>query len=558
MTQKMTAARLIAQTLKAYGITHVFYIDAIIRRVMPEIELAGITRVLGHSEKGMVYMADGYARVSGRPAFCMAQSVGAANLAAGLQDAYLGHAPVVALTGRHVAQNQYRNAYQEVDHGPLFAPVTKFSGRIETAAQISHLLRMAFREATTGTPRPAHLEIAGLNGDALTSEEGDFDVVFDPAHTRYPAFRPLPDPEAIAQAAERIKHARQPVIVADRGTVIAGALEAVLDLAQRIGAAVVATPDGKSPLLETHAQFRGILGLYGQTCANQTMDKADLAIYAGSNTSDHATAHWKMPHAQCPVIQIDIDPSEIGRNFAGVTGIQADVRAACAALAQAAAPAARPEWLALTQAYAGAWRAEVEPRCASDQVPMRPERICRELGEALPSDAIVFSDTGNSALLTGTFLPLRHPGQRYFRAAGSLGWAFPAALGGKCAAPDKPVICFTGDGGFYYHLSELETARRRGIKTITIVNNNSGLLQGLPALTRAYGGYDDARKSECFQFRDMDFARLAAGFDCFGATVEQPRDFARAFAAALASDLPAVIDVKTDRLTAIPMPWSPS
>src|SRR5687767_2104953 len=179
MAQKMTGARLFAQTLAAYGVSHVFFMDAVLRRALAEMEDFGITRVLGHSEKGVAYMADGYARVSGRPGVCMAQSVGAANLAAALQDPYLGHSAVVAVTGRHVAAFQHRNAYQEVEHAPLSRAVTKFHASIDVLEQIPQLMRQAFREATTGTPRPVHLDIAGLTGDAITPLEGDFDASAD-------------------------------------------------------------------------------------------------------------------------------------------------------------------------------------------------------------------------------------------------------------------------------------------------------------------------------------------------------------------------------------------
>ena len=161
----MTGARMVARMLQAHGVDHVFFMDAILRRALAEMEDCGIRRILGHSEKAVAYMADGYARIAGRPGVCMAQSVGAANLASGLQDPWLGQSAVIALTGRHVAPFQYRNAYQEVEHAPLFAPVTKFSGRADTLEQIPHLLRMAFREATSGTPRPVHLDIAGFTGD---------------------------------------------------------------------------------------------------------------------------------------------------------------------------------------------------------------------------------------------------------------------------------------------------------------------------------------------------------------------------------------------------------
>lgn len=558
MTQKMTGARLFAQMLKAYGVTHVFFMDAILRRALAEMEDAGITRVLGHSEKAVAYMADGYARVSGRPGVCMAQSVGAANLASGMQDPYLGHSAVIAVTGRHVPAFQHRNAYQEVQHGPLYAAVTKFHAQIDALEQIPHLMRQAFREATTGTPRPVHLDIAGFTGDAITPLEGAFDIVADEAHTRFPAFRPAPDPAVVQQAAAAIQASARPVIVADRGVVICGASAAVARLAERVQAPVVATLDAKDSMVEEHPLFRGALGLYGRSCANHVVAEADLVIFAGSNTSDHTTANWKMPKEGTAIIHIDLDPVEVGRNYPGSIGIQSDVRAGLDALAAAASPASRGEWLAHTRKFVEEWRAEAEKARSSDQVPMRPERICRELTELLPRDAILIADTGYAALWTGTLVYLRHPTQRYLRAAGSLGWSFPASLGAKCAAPDRPVICFCGDGAFYYHLPELETARRRGIKTVTVVNNNHSLAQGLRNLNIAYQGRDQSRKGELFEYRDTDFAKVAQSFDCFGVTVERPQDFRNAFEAAMASDLPAVIDVKTTFAHQAPLPWVPA
>ena len=558
MAEKMTGARLFARTLEAYGVTHVFFMDAILRRALAEMEDFKITRVLGHSEKGVAYMADGYARVSGRPGVCMAQSVGAANLASGMQDPYLGHSAVVAITGRHVAQNQYRNAYQEVEHASLYAAVTKFHASIDTLEQIPHLMRQAFREATTGTPRPVHLDMAGFTGDAVTPLEGSFDVAVDEAHTRFPAFRPHPDPEAVQQAAGAIRRSSRPVIVADRGAAISGARDALAKLAEKIQAPVVETLDAKDIMVEDHPLFRGVGGLYGRSSANHVIDEADLVIYAGSNTSDHTTANWKMPRVGTPIVHIDLDPVEIGRNDPNTIGVLADVRAALDALATACEGASRGDWLSRTKGFVDEWRFAADKAGASDQVPMRPERICKELNEVLPNDAILIADTGFAALWTGTLVYLRQPKQRYLRAAGSLGWSFPASLGAKCAAPDQPVICFCGDGGFYYHLPELETARRRGINTITIVNNNHCLSQGLRNLNISYGDRDKSRQGECFEYRDTDFAAIARDFDCAGFTVEKPQDFRKAFAEASAAKRPAVIDCKTEFAGQAPMAWVPA
>jgi len=559
MAEKMKGSRLVAHLLKAHGVTHVFFMDAVLRRALAEMEDFGIARILGHSEKAVAYMADGYARVSGRPGVCFAQSVGAANLAAGMQDPYLGHSPVIAMTGRHVAPFQYRNAYQEVDHGPLYAPVTKFHGRIDAQEQIPLLFRAAFREATTGTPRPVHLDVAGFTGDALTATEGTFDLTVDDAHTRFPAFRPAPDPAAIERAIVAIKASKRPVIVADRGVIVSGASAALARFAERIQSPVVVTLDAKHAMLEDHKLARGAVGLYGRGCANHVVAEADLVIYAGSNTSDHTTANWTMPKQGTAIIQIDIDPLEIGRNYPGVIGILSDVRAGLEALATDADAMKHDDWLAHTQKFVDEWRVEAEKARSSEQIPMRPERLVKELNEVLPKDAIVIADTGYAALWTGTLLYLRDPAQQYFRAAGSLGWSFPASLGAKCAAPDKPVICFTGDGGFFYHLPELETARRRNIKTVTIVNNNHCLSQGLRNLNIAYEGRAEPnRKGECYEYRETDFAKVAQSFDCFGVTVDKPQDFGKAFEAAMKSELPAVIDVKTQFAVQAPLPWVPN
>lgn len=558
MTDTPSGARYFARLLAAYGVTHVFFMDAVLRRALAEMEDTGIQRVLGHSEKAVGYMADGYARIAGRPGICMAQSVGAANLAASLQDAYLGQSPVIALTGRHVAAMQYRNAYQEVDHGPLFAPVTKFQARMDVIEQMPHLLRQAFREATTGTPRPVHLDIAGWTGDALTPLEAPFALDVDAAHMQVPAFRPAPDPAALQRAAALIEASQRPIIVADRGVVSSGAEAALRRLAERIQAPVVTTPDAKSAMVEGDTLYRGCAGLYGRSCANHAVDEADLVIYAGSHTGDHTTANWKMPRAGTPIVQIDIDPAEIGRNYPNTHGLQCDVRAGLDALADTAPRGERTAWLARTQSFVDSWRAEVEPELASEAVPMRPQRLCRELDALLPANAIIVADTGYSALWAGNLLNLQHRGQTFMRAAGSLGWSFPASLGAKAAAPQRPVICFVGDGGFAYHLTELETARRCGLRTITIVNNNHCLAQGVRNLDIAYKGRAEGRKADCYVYRETDFAAVARAYDCLGLTVERPGEFAAAFEAAMASELPAVIDVKTEFAYQAAMAWVPT
>jgi acetolactate synthase-1/2/3 large subunit len=213
-------------------------------------------------------------------------------------------------------------------------------------------------------------------------------------------------------------------------------------------------------------------------------------------------------------------------------------------------------WLRRAQALVGAWYEEIEPLRQSTAVPIRPERLCKELSDALPENAVLVADTGYASIWTATMVRLSHPGQTYLRAAGSLGWGFPAALGAKCAAPDRPVICFTGDGGFWYHLSELETASRYQINTVTIINNNNGLAQGIDDIQSVYGGRP-GNPEELYSFNPVSFARIAQEMGCLGIRVEHPDQVAGAIRQALAAEKPAVVEVMTGLRYRAPEPWAP-
>ena len=214
---RMTGAKFVAETFKGYGLTHVFYVPSIARRILAELELVGIERIVTHGEKAAAYMADGYARAANGPAVCMAQSVGAANLAAGLQDPFLGLSPVIAITGHRPLSHQYRNSYQEIEHFRPFSSTTKYSVAVDTVEQLPHLLRQAFRESTSGAPGPVHMDFMGIQGEVVENGEADLNVIIEEDFMKRSSLRPEPGPEKIRDTVQALAEARRPVIVAGGG-----------------------------------------------------------------------------------------------------------------------------------------------------------------------------------------------------------------------------------------------------------------------------------------------------------------------------------------------------
>jgi len=556
---KITGGKFIAEALKAYGVTHVFVAPAIAREALAEMSVLGVKSIVTHGEKAAAYMADGYARAANRPGVCFAQSVGAANLAAGLQDPYLAMSPVIALTGRKTPMEQQKNAYQEIEHSKPFASVTKFSAYVERVEQLPYLLRQAFREATSGTPMPVHLDLQGMTANVIMQTEGDLELVVEESFTHRPAFRPEASPDTVLRAAQRLSGAQRPVIVAGGGVTASQAEQEVVELAEMLSIPVATSLNAKGAITDNHPLSVGVVGSYSRWCANRVVAEADLVIFIGSHTGSQVTNEWRIPAEGTPVIQIDIDPSELGRSYPNEVSLHGDAKATLRKLIEALEPiGGRKDWVSRAQELVKDWREEVAPRSNSDAVPIIPERLCNELTKFLPEDSILVSDTGHAGIWTGSMVDLNHPGQGYIRCAGSLGWGLPGAIGVKCAAPDRPVVCFTGDGGLWYHIGELETAVRYNIPVITVVNNNRGLMQNKRGDDRGYANVDGADSSELWQFNDVDLAKVAESIGALGIRVDRPGDIQSALEQALASGRPAVIDVVTDpHDSESPVPWAP-
>ena len=542
---RMTGGRFLAETALGYGIQHIFWMPYIGPRVIMELESLGGKGIQAHSEKAAVYMADAYARVRGGPSLCMAQSVGALNLSAGLQDPYLACSPVVAITGRETQIHQQRHAYQEVDHTNPFSAVTKYSAYVSKPEDFPVYLRQAFRAATTGTPAPAHIDLEGIAGQVVIDQEADLEVCVEEPFGRIPPFRPIADPDSIADALEVLGRAERPVIIAGGGVTSSGARAELIQFAEKLSIPVATSLNAKAMFPYDHPLAVGTPGSYSRACANKAVSEADLVFFVGSHAGGQVTNGYQIPSQGTAVIQLDINAEEIGRSYHVKVGLQGDVRETLRAMTgQADASEGKKVWLARVGELVGGYKQESSEHYNSDVLPMRPERLCKELSDCLPDDAILLSDTGHAGVWCAQMMDLKKPEQSFLRAAGSLGWALPAAMGAKCAAPDRPVICFTGDGGVWYHMTELDTARKTGINTVTVINNNHSLNQEQGGIEGTYG----QRSSESdahWLFPDQDFVRMAESMDCFGVTVNKPSELEGALERALNAGKPAVIDVKT-------------
>src|SRR5580698_9871043 len=222
--RKMTGAQCLADMLKGYGVTHVFHVPAVLRSTYAEMERreTGIKRLHVHGEKAAAYMADGYARASGKPGICGAQVIGALNLAAGLRDAWLAHSPVIAMTGGREPKTKFRQVYQEVDDVPAFEPVTKFNATVDDVASIPDMVRQAFRVATSGAPGPVHLQFRGNEGH-LVLDEAEMEVLVEQQFARVPPFRPKPEAAHVKIALDLLQKAERPIFVVGGGARASGA-----------------------------------------------------------------------------------------------------------------------------------------------------------------------------------------------------------------------------------------------------------------------------------------------------------------------------------------------
>jgi acetolactate synthase I/II/III large subunit len=560
---------LLAGLLAEHGVRHVFGVpggqtlalyDAILDRA------PALTHVLVRDERTAAYAADGYARMTGRVGVCDATvGPGAAKLPSGLGEALGASVPVIALVSdlpTRLAAHRYRSAAsQALDQAAMLAPVTKWLASVPDAASMPGLVRQAFREATSGRPGPVALLLPQdmLDGPAEPVPPRAASARFG----AFPAFRPAPEPADVAAVAEVLRRAARPFVLAGGGVMHSGAGPVATALAARLSAAVGTTLTGKGAIAEDHPLSVGVTGTMGTSAAAAALAEADVVLLAGTKASGGATYGWTLPHAGQRVVQLDIDPAELGRAFeveaamlgdaqAGLTALLTELGTRGATAGEATAGEAEPEpdrsaWRARLAALTEQWRAVRDAERASDAVPIAPQRVMAALEQALAPGDILICDASLASGWGGVYFEQRQPGRQVLfpRGQAGLGYALPAAIGaatgtGPGTGTGRTVV-LTGDGALGYAVGELATVTELGLPiTVVVLNNRSlGWIRWYRRITFGRGWEDD-------DFADVAYGDVAGAFGMQGVRVTDPAKLGAALESALRSDRPALVDVVTE------------
>lgn len=510
----------------------------------------GLQHHLIGDERAGAFIADAYAKVSGRVGLCDATlGPGATNLVTGLIEALNAGSPVVAIVGDAHRDLAGRNMTQESRQAEILRPACKELIRIETVARIPELMRRAFRVATSGRPGPVVVDVPE---DVAHGTHGFADGTFyaDAACEGAPSVRCRPDAASLARAARMLAEARRPLVLAGGGVHISGAADVLTAFARALNLPVAHTMTGKGAIPCTDKLSAGLFGRYDRI-ANGCIADSDFLLVLGCKLGEIATKRFTVPPAGKRIVQIDIVADEFGRTAEPELCLWGDVRETLRDLLAALEDEA-PRIRTRQQAYAdtiaakmAGWRESVMPRLTSEESPVNMARLMHELNRAMPADAILVADGGFAAHWGGLLYDTKQAGRGFVpdRGFASIGYGLPGAIGAALAAPGRRVVGLTGDGGFNMVLGELETARRMALDiTILVVNNAaSGYVKALQHLLYGAGAYHASDLAE------TDYAGVARALGCTGIRVERPDALEAALRAGLTGSGPTVIDVVVTR-----------
>ncbi len=527
--------------------------------VLAALSRSRIRFVQVRHEQVAAHAADGYARASGRTGVVLVHvGPGLTNATTGVANAALDCVPMVVVAGdvpsyffgRHA--HQEINLHMEADQFEIYRPFCKAVFRVDRVSQLPWAVSRAFYLAASGRPGPVLVSVAM---DVWCR------VVSGACAEVWEVVRPGLDVEVGARVLEALERAARPVIVAGGGVVRAGAAGSLAALAEALEVPVVYTLMGKGALSDSHPLCAGMTGFWGTELANQLVREADVVLALGTRFSETDWNSWDARQGfgdgRRQLIHVDVEGSEFGRNTRASLGIVADLKQALGVLSACAAGRKRPARAGVRELIAR-WKAEfrqrLEPLQRSEAMPMRPERILKEVREVLPRDGFLVTDVGWNKNGVGQQFPVEVPGT--FLTPGGLatmGFGPAAALGVKLAVPSRPVVALVGDGAFGSQLSVVATAVEEQLPVVWVVMNNRGFgtIAGLEE--QAFGTTHGTLFWRDGEPYSPDFARVAEACGAEGYSVREAGEFRGLLETALASGRPAVVDVPTAN---VPVPTS--
>lgn len=561
---KLSGAQIIARTLKAFGVEYVAGIPGHGAWVMMDAlldEESKIPFIQVFHEQSAIHIADGYFRATGKPMVAMTSiGPGATNTVIGMATAYADSASLLLLTGGPATHMVGHGVMQELDRKQdndfpaVMAPVTKRHWDVARVENLPSVLHRAFSAMLTGRPGPVHVEVPmDVQADAV-------DATIHELADRLPMGKVFPDPSAVAKAVELLAGAQRPVIVVGGGAIAGNACGEIFDLATKMSIPVVTTYNGKSGFPEDHDLYAGSIGHSGSTAGNTIAAGADVVLSVGCRFTDwsassyRAGATFSFPPAK--LIQIDIDPHEVGKNYPVAVGFAADAAPTVGAIAAASeSPVAdRSAYLAEVLQLQVEWRAQLATRLDSDASPMTSQRPLKALREVLPRDAIIVVGSGNAQGTVKQTLEVYEP--RTHMTSGSyspMGWAVPAAIGAKLGRPDKVVVCIVGDGDFLMTMQEIAICVTQNIPVVFLVQNNCGFISirggQRKLLDRFIGSEFNTQDGQPYT---PDFQAIGNAFGVATWRAENGQEVEKALREAVDSGKPAIVEAMTSRDAAGP------
>ena len=539
----LTGAEAVVEMLKAHGVEILFglcgdtslpFYDALAR--LPH----GMRHVLTRDERSAAYMADGYARISGKVGVCEGPSGGGATyILPGLTEANESSVAVLCINSDISVAARGRYTLTALDQGALMKPVTKWNAVLDRPQDIPRVFRAAFNQMTTGRPGAVHI---ALPFDVQNASLDRADVWGDPSLGLYPARRVAPDLSLVERAAQMLDDAAYPVFLCGGGVVIAGAEADLLKLAERLSAPVATTISGKGSISELHPLAVGVVGSNGGTPETRAiLDQADLVVFVGCRAGSVTTERWRHPTpGKTKVIHLDVDAAVLGANYPVDAPLVGDAKLALAALNDSLGTVQRPLEATVVQNAKEQKFARFRDLAMSDDKPIKPERVVAEVAQALDPDAIIVADAGTPCPYFSAYYQVRATGRRFFsnRAHGALGYSLSAAVGAHLARPQVKCVAVMGDGSFGFTCGELETAVRYRLPITFIVISNG-----------TYGWIKAGQKSGygeryfAVDFDTTDHAAVAAAFGVKSWRVTEPKELGKVLKEAVAHGGPSLVDI---------------